>query len=193
MPSGVKIFFVLGVVLGGAAGAVSGAEIASWTGGLIGAYSGTIFGMCVIGGLAGVIWRGVDQEDRGEAILMLVFGVFATGGALTGYWLGTLGIPRFPSLLGFFLGFVVFGCTAGVVASKVLDDRANPAILLLLLCGPAAAGFGAWLGIAVGSPVLVAIGLVIGSVVGTSMANSMNMAIAQIGRGPHERVHRRPW
>lgn len=199
MPNEPRVSFVLGIAfgiaIGGAAGAVAGASVASWTGGLVGAYGGIVCGMCVIAGLVGIMARDVDQEDRSEAILMLVFGVFATAGAVTGYWLSTLGIPRFTPLFGFFLGLVLPGGIAAIVAAKILGDRAEPAILLLLLLSPIGAGLGAWLGTAVGSPVLVAVGLIIGSVLFGAMAHSMNVSIL---RGDYDPVNRHhgdypPW
>ena len=184
-----RLGVALGVVLGGVAGAVAGARVGSWTGGLIGAYGGILCGMCVVGGLVGVIARDIDRASRAEAVVMLAFGVFAAAGAVTGYRLGvTLDLPRFTPLAGFFVGLVLPGAVAGLVALAVLGfDRAQPEILVLLMASSTGAGVGAWLGTLFGTPVLVAIGLVVGSALGATVAHAFN--VAAHGAFPTSRDH----
>ena len=186
LPRGVVVGFILGIVLGGVGGAVAGAHLAGWNGGLIGGYGGVVCGLCLLGGLGGVVSRETTTRDRDEAVLTLVFGVFAAAGAVAGYWLGTRGIPRLSPVLGYFAGLTLPGLAAGLTAAKLMDDLPDAAILGLLFLGPIGAGLGAWLGLTVGSPVVVAIGLVVGSVLGTALAHKVNTSID----GPHDPVAR---
>jgi hypothetical protein len=63
--------------------------------------------------MAGVMLRVHDREVRAEAFMALAFGVFATVGAVSGYWVGTTGIPHFSPLKDFFVGLVLPGSVAG--------------------------------------------------------------------------------
>ncbi len=195
-----RLGVVLGVLLGGVAGAVAGARVESWTGGIVGAYGGVLCGMCVVGGLAGIITRGLDRASRAEAVVMFAFGVVAAAGAVSGYWLGTtLDTPRFTPLAGFFVGLVLPGALAGLAVLAVLGaDRAQPEILLLLTASSAGAGVGAWLGTLLDAPVLVAIGLLIGSALGASVAHAFNVAVHDAFRTSRDPVTRHhgdhdPW
>lgn len=173
-----RLGIALGVVLGGVVGAVAGARVESWTGGLVGAYAGVLCGMCVIGGLVGVIARDLDRASRAEAVVMLAFGLVGAAGAVTGYWVvNTHDIPRFTPLAGFFVGLVLPGAIAGLAVLGILGaDRAQPEILVLLTVSAAGAGVGAWLGTLFGAPVLVAIGLVVGGALGAGVAHAFNVA-----------------
>ncbi|MEU4767397.1 hypothetical protein AB0H12_29475 [Actinosynnema sp. NPDC023794] len=168
----------LGVVLGGVVGAVAGARVESWTGGLVGAYAGVLCGMCVVGGLVGVIARDLDRASRAEAVVMLAFGLVGAVGAVTGYWLvSTHDIPRFTPLAGFFVGLVLPGALAGLAVLGVLGADRQPEILVLLTASATGAGAGAWLGTLFGAPVLVAIGLVVGGALGAAVAHAFNVAV----------------
>jgi len=162
----------------GAGGAVLGARMNGWAGGLIGAHLGLIIGMALGGGLVGTLSRGWSKQDRAEAHEMLGFALAALPGGALGYWVGGLGIRRLSPEVGLYAGVVVVGVTVGFIV--LFCTESENLVSGVIGAGIAGGGLGAALARAIDPhPVLLVAGLLVGTVIGASIGHSMNVAIQQ--------------
>ncbi|MFK4086389.1 hypothetical protein ACI2LF_19925 [Kribbella sp. NPDC020789] len=167
-----------GALVLAAGGAVLGARMNGWSGGLIGVHVGLLVGMALGGGLVGTLTRRWSKQDRAEAHELLGFALGAIPGAALGYWVGGLGIRRLSPAAGLYAGVVVIGMTVGLIV--MYCSEGENLVSGVVSAGVAGGGFGAALARAIDPhPALLAAGLLVGTVIGASIGHSVNVAIQQ--------------